>query len=1724
MKTPYNIINFLCYFDKPIFKKIAGNLVIISLIFSQNFAYASQNLPITPDGSTNTSVTNAGNGVPVVNIAAPNSGGLSHNKYTNYNVNQQGLILNNATGNANGVVSTQIGGLILDNPNLTNRRAASVILNEVTSTNKTYINGYTEIAGKQAELIIANPNGISVNGGGFINTSRLTMVVGSSNQHNPHIDDLKFFLSNQPDASGFLPSLTISGSGIDLEQVQESDLVANVMNIVAPIYGGNNSVNLRAGDNQFSYSDKSTTSHEGLHSNPNNSVAIDASALGKVQAGTIFIIATKEGFGVKYSSDMIANRGGVTIDSKGNIDYNNIATTGGNINITSRLGSITTHDVTYNSSNNGTINLLAANDITLNSQLISNNDISIHTNSNFTNNAIDVNIAANNFTIHSNNLSNNGSLIANNLNIHSGSLTENNGNITAENILTINTLNMDNNSGILEGSNGIELSVNSNQYNITGSIISSGYLNISANNIINDTNLSANTDITINANGDFTNGTLDENNENLNNDILIAANDNVTIIAQNDIRNYGTISASNNLVLESTNGNISNNKYAEIIGGTGELQLNALNGMVNQFSDNSLVSHGDLTLNVEDFVNTGRVDIAGDFTLNVENDLTNEEGALIYSGNDMTLNVGNNLTNNKDATIYAENNLTIQKYGVDDERYDVDNNRINQLDNISADIISYNGNMTILSDTINNKKANKRQQGPETLTRTNHYQVSHGVHYNFYYTSNVTGTDSKAAQINSGGSLVIDSQKFVNDASNIFSQGDLTLNVSNTFDNLTHNVRQYTRHVHCQVVGCWTASYSYPDKGESYTANIKSGGNINGTIAQYINNNTIKERTSPDISKQQTPNIVNNVNVNNLLENGIVDNDLSYYIDGPDYQGMFQKSDNPHGPLFETRSQFVDQSKFFGSDYFYEQIGVDLAELEEDFQQQNQRLVGDQFFQAKIIREQLSTLKKNTLLLSDSNTNHNAEVKTLLDNAATEYTRLGLTQNQPLSQSQIDNLEKDIVWFETSQIDGQIYIVPKVYLSKTTRENLKNNDSLTSKSTIFAKNNINIETQGAITNHGSIVGNNVELSAAHNIENTNFSDITATDSLTLTSSEGSIINRSELKSGGDLTINAADNVYNLATVETNAQNLLDENNNHTDTQIYRQNNSGATNSGNIRSELIETASISGKNVTINAAKDVNNLAANIESTGNLAIKAGDDVNISTLQLRDRTVTHWGTKKKGGVSVTDTTTNVSSNVNSSGSINVTAGTEESGDINIIGSTINSTNNITLSAQNDVNIEAAQDTYFSESSSWKKGTTVSKNSFSTKQTITHVKSELSSDGDISITSNADINLIGTSLSAVNADLTAGNEINIYSVADQEYSYSTSSKSRSFANITKYVSPLLSVVHDFYSVVPVPVLGNITAYANSLANGNISSHSTLSEKQSVKNQASNISLSRNLTINSNADLNIAGSKLDGSTANISSTNGNINIYNVKDYDYSRSESNKSSTTLSSVATGFIQVGASSMSSLMTTYDTLKTPDQKYDKLKENQTQSSNIPQKQRINQRENMDETIVASELTFANLTINSAKNTNITSSDLTTTSGDLNIVSGTSASGSTNILTDTENDYSYSYDVKKSPKVAAAFSNSIAKIYSDAIPRITSSKSDGTQSNNDINELVYDKESTRITTNTSTNVASNLVSAADINISSQDNNLVSGSTLEANNINLEAINGTTTITSAQDTSST
>ncbi|WP_242455602.1 hemagglutinin repeat-containing protein [Pantoea agglomerans] len=282
--------------------------LICSLIAFQPLlpAFSAAIAPVTPG----TKVDAAGNGVPVINIATPNAAGLSHNQYQNYNVGQEGLILNNATGR---LTQTQLGGLVQNNPNLKAGQEARAIINEVVGANRSQLQGYTEVAGKAANVMVANPYGITCNGCGFINTPNVTLTTGKP----------------QLDAQGNLQSLevtkgaiSIEGKGLDGSQADAVSIIARATEINAGIHAKD--LNVTLGANRVG-ADGSVTPIAGEGAAP--SVAVDTGALGGMYANRIHLVSSENGVGVNLGN-LNARQGDMVLDAQGRLSINNSLTSG----------------------------------------------------------------------------------------------------------------------------------------------------------------------------------------------------------------------------------------------------------------------------------------------------------------------------------------------------------------------------------------------------------------------------------------------------------------------------------------------------------------------------------------------------------------------------------------------------------------------------------------------------------------------------------------------------------------------------------------------------------------------------------------------------------------------------------------------------------------------------------------------------------------------------------------------------------------------------------------------------------------------------------------------------------------------------------------------------------------------------------------------------------------------------------------------------------------------------------------------------------------------------------------------------------------------------------------------------------------------------------------------------------------------------------------------------
>ncbi|EHE1544663.1 filamentous hemagglutinin N-terminal domain-containing protein [Escherichia coli] len=268
---------------------------------------------ITPQNGAG--MDKAANGVPVVNIATPNGAGISHNRFTDYNVGKEGLILNNATGKLN---PTQLGGLIQNNPNLKAGGEAKGIINEVTGGNRSLLQGYTEVAGKAANVMVANPYGITCDGCGFINTPHATLTTGRP------VMNADGSLQALEVTEG---SITINGAGLDGTRSDAVSIIARATEVNAALHAKD--LTVTAGANRVT-ADGRVRALKGEGDVPK--VAVDTGALGGMYARRIHLTSTESGVGVNLGN-LYAREGDIILSSAGKLVLKN-SLAGGNTTVT----------------------------------------------------------------------------------------------------------------------------------------------------------------------------------------------------------------------------------------------------------------------------------------------------------------------------------------------------------------------------------------------------------------------------------------------------------------------------------------------------------------------------------------------------------------------------------------------------------------------------------------------------------------------------------------------------------------------------------------------------------------------------------------------------------------------------------------------------------------------------------------------------------------------------------------------------------------------------------------------------------------------------------------------------------------------------------------------------------------------------------------------------------------------------------------------------------------------------------------------------------------------------------------------------------------------------------------------------------------------------------------------------------------------------------------------
>ncbi|MFQ6292668.1 hemagglutinin repeat-containing protein, partial [Yersinia enterocolitica] len=793
--TPENLHRKLC----PIYLAMATAL--------PGVAYAN----VIPDYTGNTpNVNQSANDTPVVNIVNPNDAGVSHNKFNEFNVGQDGLIFNNSIHD--GV--SQIGGFVIKNGQL--QQEASAIISEVTGAKGSKLNGTMEVFGKRADLIIANENGITVNGVSTINANNLTLSTGRVT----YGTDGNIQLNVNKGMIG------LEGQGLSTEGLTHFDMISRTVKLDGEI-SGTADINVITGLNNY---DTKTRKHQVHSQSPSTApkVSIDGSSLGSMYGGKIQLISTESGVGVHHEGSIVGNRS-IEISVDGDLVLTGVKSQNGDVKLSGNNIDISVNEATGYGGlvSDGNIVIRALSQLKLNADAVSENgNITINADSLLQNSAriiamksennpinvtsinIDIkgeyNISGNLFALDtSGNIINNatislvngeyivsvnGSVVnaasissdatissqSGNVTVKSNSLLNNNSAInTKDGILSIYINDAFENNGFINA-NG-SLNISSSHLNNSGNVYSSHFTNLELGSLINKGLLQAKNEMTIKSGGFDNSGKI------------ISSDGSLDLIIESSIaKNSGSLSGINTVITQSGNNSVLDNT-----------------GVINADDDLIIVS-GSVN-------NSGSVLAKKDTNLKVSAEINNKDGGQIISGNALSINGGGS----KQVNINNDNSLI--------QGGTIASDTLNKLTNSNGAMIVSDGSLKLsnLNEIINSGNNSLIQASDIVLDEVINISNSEGAMIlasdNLSISNTGTLVNTNASLLSSGDIRLSNFSKLINTDSFINADGSIFIDKVNILQNS----------------GTGTAQLS----GAGIVANdinIKSVGSLKNTGGSYI--------------------------------------------------------------------------------------------------------------------------------------------------------------------------------------------------------------------------------------------------------------------------------------------------------------------------------------------------------------------------------------------------------------------------------------------------------------------------------------------------------------------------------------------------------------------------------------------------------------------------------------------------------------------------------------------------------------------------------------------------------------------------------------------------------------------------------------------------------------------------------------------------------------------------
>ena len=961
-------------------------------------------------------IIQTGNGIPQANIQTPTAAGVSVNQYSHFNVDNHGAVLNNSRRN----IQTQLGGWIQGNPWLAGGEAR-VIVNQVNSANPSLLGGYIEVGGRRAEVVIANPSGIQVDGGGFINASRATLTTG---QPQYQAGDLSGFKIRQG-------NVVIAGHGLDARDTDYTQILSRAVKIDAPVWGKD--VRVLAGQNDVSADGSVRSSHSpAANTNSANSLyAIDTGALGGMYAGKITLISTDRYASVRNRGQLFASAGNVAVNAEGKL------TNTGTIAATGENHAVSLH--ARNVHNSGTIASQDVVDIrsrrldNRNGRLLSANKTQLTVSDDLDNRHGEIS-AHRQLSVHDKNQN---TLAVNN----TDGTIESAGDVS----LQAGTLA---NGGTLAAGDKLDIAL-AGDFTVERDIAAGGRLNLTVKGRLkNPHTLQAADTLTLNA------GRID-------NQVTgrIMAGRQADITSGHDADNRGIIN-SNGLTRISVVKTLSNTGTGRIYG-------------------NHVALSADKLLNREETAQGGTK--AGVIAARERLDIgvrkaDNRNGALISS--EGRLNIGGSLDGNNEASGRA---ILLTNTGGKIETGGDAHISAGKLYNLNADfrVEDYIDAQRHLQSFYRNAEALPffTQDDDGHYRKEDHdlnfdFKDGRHIHIHKYGVEGIWKADYTQTVYKQR--IVADRPGEILIGGNLNAQGNWSNQNSRILVGLDLNSDGITNLATLMKVRTVNDGMmrrgSYDRHGFRGSRHIEFDKDAHPVVSPPIRETGFERPVST--VKQHVGNL------QPAGKTGMTRPDLSDSLAVKSNTGMVKLPDNSlytvhpgnKGWLVETDPQFADYRRWLSSDYMLQQLKLDTNHLH--------KRLGDGYYEQKLVNEQIHQLTGYRRL--DGYKSDEEQFKALMDNGLTAAKTFGLTPGIALSAEQVARLTSDIVWMENRTVslsDGstQTVLAPKVY-ALARKGDLNTSGGLISAEQVLLKLQ-----NGNLTNSGTIAGRQAVLIQARNI-------------------------------------------------------------------------------------------------------------------------------------------------------------------------------------------------------------------------------------------------------------------------------------------------------------------------------------------------------------------------------------------------------------------------------------------------------------------------------------------------------------------------------------------------------------------------------------------------------------------------------------------------------------------